>query len=296
MFVSDAQLHVPSYGYALTLIGSYALTDWAKASLRFDVDQALSITATDLGTMPRQFYFRETRLGLSAAELYTEENTGIKMGPSMSFRIPTDRRSIAQHRILGVVVGGSAKRVFENLGPGDLAVGYNLGLRHNFGPRESSLSVSEASSYVLSCQNAAKDSECLSGYANGENSISNDVNVGYTFLKDWNLSFDFMVVNNFGAQLNDSSLAGTTVGGSGLPVGTSPNAVKALYQSDWVQSKLELGYSITDNLGLALGASTYMPVFIQNKSNGAQVRFPFWDTDTTAYNYSQLYFDVNLTY
>ena len=296
-FVKDAGAKTPAYGYAVTLGGSYKINDLLRASARIDFDQQLTTTHSDSGTVPRQFFFRDIRLGVSAASLYKEEQfTDISAGASASLRLPTALASQADDRIFGLVLAGNLTRVFDDLGPGNLTLKYSLSGRYNAGPRAPDVDADESATVVGTCSRSAlkEDGSCQLEGANIAGAISNTLSAEYVFLEDYSIGASIGISNSFYHRLNDSSLEGT--GFEAADISSSEHSSGGVLQSDVISTSIEAGYVLNDYVSFALGLATASNPFIYRRGNPNTLRFPFWDFNSTASNISQMYFDVNLSY
>jgi hypothetical protein len=72
--------------------------------------------------------------------------------------------------------------------------------------------------------------------------------------------------------------------------------VDQVQRGDAISSGIEAGYQLTEEISLALGASTVTNPFIQKGSDSSGLRFFLWDLESTASNRSSLYFNFNFSY
>lgn len=292
-FVSDSFAATPAYSWAFALRGSYKLIDHLKANASLSLAKQMSVTNEDSGTLPREVFFGETKLGLSASDLYKEPETGITVGPSLSIGLPTDKAGRASGRIMGLSIGGSASKTFEHLGPGDLSLSYSIGFRQNIGPRAVTISSADAPSLVASCRSFNDGGDCLTSVANPARSLSNTLGIDYT-IGDFGISYSFAITNSFSYALDDSSIA--TLAAGDVTVGHSPNAQGYTAQSDRTRSTLEVSYTFNEYFGLAAGTQTYQSPWIQKGSDSKGLRFPFADFSSAADNLTSFYLDANVTF
>ncbi|MBI2375259.1 MAG: hypothetical protein HYV07_14790 [Deltaproteobacteria bacterium] len=289
-FVSEEYARAPAYGYAVTMIGSYKLLPKLSASARIDFDQQLTITNQDAGTLPREFFFRETRFGLSSP-FFKEDTTGIGLTGGLSARLPTDKAGQAAGRVLGLVGSLSAAKTFEKLGPGDLSITLLGSFRKNFGSLLQTLPQS-SSAAVCRPSNVNTGGDCLTSFSTGQYSVSEGLTFDYAFLEKFTFTLDVSMSHAMSTDLSDSVLPATFSTG----VRHSPNAKSGRPQADYVFTSFTLAYDVTDFFNVDIGLGTgFLPPYIQNGSDPTRVRFPFFDFESTAFNYSSYSLNLNFT-
>ncbi len=288
-FVSDEYVRSPAYGYAVTAIGKYKILPKLSASARIDFDQQLTVTNQDGGTEPREFFFRETRLGLSSP-FFEHEDTGIGLTGGLSLRLPTDKASQAAGRVFSLVASLSGAKTFEKLGPGDLSITILGSFRKNFGAgTQRNL---PDSAVVCRPGNTSSSGECLTSFATGQHSFAESITLDYTFLEDFTFTLDFGMAHALSTDLSESDLPSQFAGN----VGHSPNGKTGSPQADYMNSSIVLAYQFTDFFSADFGLGTaFLPPYIQNGSNAKRVRFPFFDFESTALNYSSFALNLNFT-
>lgn len=282
------------YGYAMTLGGSYDLSELFRLSARVDFDQELtqSLGSRDAGYV-NEFYFRETRLSASTRNLWKdEEYTGIGFNAVASLRLPTDLAGQMADRIFGLVIGGTFKRTFENLGPGSLDVSWSPSYRENFGPRAGSFDQEDVIGTAHSLKRVF-GAELATGPANTARQISNSLTLSYTFLEDFTATVDFAVANYF--------LWDVTTGGNGqLPDGrvymSSTNAIGGGGRADLMVGTIELAYQINKNFSTAVGLLNQTDPFVRGDDGQPRLRNPFIDVSTSVENRSVFYVDFGFSY
>lgn len=297
-FVTDDFARTASYGYLATIGASYKLTDMLSAGARISWAQNLTVTNRDTGTLPRELLFRDISLSASAPRVYHEAFTGIDVGAGISATLPTSKASRWTGRLFGLGARGSLSRTFEKVGPGDLSFGYALGVTKNFGPSNPSIDAAHSQSSVDACRssNLADRGSCLSNVTTVNFSITNDLNVAYTFLEDFTFTVDFLIWNSVSHYLGDSAVPTDLTAARNVQVGRSQFASDRTAQSDLTVATIELAYSITNHISAAVGLYTAQNPFIQDGSNSRGLRFPFWDFRSTADNLSTIYLDLAFTY
>lgn len=289
-FVSDEFARNVNYGYAVKVTGSYDIIDLLSVIARIDFDQRLYETRGTEGTETQEFFFREMRLGLSSTSFYEIPVVGVTLGANTTARLPTDKNALANGRYLGWTVAAGFTKVFEDLGPGNLTIQYASGYRLNFGQPTGDIPGDiQAGKLCRIIGDAAAD--CTNSVSNTNYSFSNGLTLEYAFLEDFSVALGLTVTNSIKYDLSQSNLDGFE-----HEVGRSPYATSGRNQSDLLWGSIEIGYGLTDNFSVALGALTVSNPFINKDGDQYALRNPFWDTDSSANNLTSIYFDVNFTY
>jgi hypothetical protein len=292
-FVSDEYARTTAYSYSISFGGSYKINDTFRASLGGSFDQQLTQTYDDGGTVPNEFYFRDLTAGLSAGSLYKEEITGISVGASGSFSIPASKSSIATGRITYAGAKLKLSRSFDDIGPGKISVGFSSSLFGALGAAtHGNITASDAPSIFAACNDRDPEGNvCLGYYPNLSHAFSNNLNVSYSFLEDFSVSAWLGISNSFFRDISDSNVDMIQ-----YDVRQSKNAVDETKRGDSVKTGLEFGYTLTENISLALSGATSTNPFIQNGADSTGLRFFLWDVESTASNRSSLNFDINFSY
>mgnify|MGYP001162684510 CR=1 FL=1 len=291
-FVSDKFARTTSYGYRVSFGGSYKLSNMFRGSVGGSFDQNLTTTYNDLGTVPRQFFFRDIRFGVRTSTFYKEKITGITVSASGFFTLPTSKPSISTGRITLAGATGIFIRNFANVGPVNLTLIFTSGFSGALGAATPKISPSDAPSIFNSCNDFTLSGDaCQTQNPNLAYNFANRFIAAYSFLKKFNLTGWFGFSNSVFRDITDSPLDAIE-----YDVRESDFAVDQPQRFDTVNSGLELGYGVTNNISLALGASTVMNPFIQREDNQWGLRFVLWDTETTSNNLSSTYFNINYLY
>ena len=291
-FVSDKFARTTSYGYRVSFGGSYKLSNMFRGSVGGSFDQNLTTTYNDLGTVPRQFFFRDIRFGVRTSTFYKEKITGITVSASGFFTLPTSKPSISTGRITLAGATGIFIRNFANVGPGNLTLIFTSGFSGALGAATPKISPTDAPSIFNSCNDFTLSGDaCQTQNPNLAYNFANRFIAAYSFLKKFNLTGWFGFSNSVFRDITDSPLDAIE-----YDVRESDFAVDQAQRFDTVNSGLELGYGVNNNISLALGASTVMNPFIQRGDNQWGLRFVLWDTETTSNNLSSLYFNINYLY
>jgi hypothetical protein len=291
-FVSDDFARTTAYAYSVSLSGSYKLNDLLRASVGASFDQQLSTTYADGGTTPREFYFRDIKFGLSAASLYKEEISGISLSASGSFTVPTSKSSLSTGRVTYTGAGIKLNRSFEDIGPGNISLTFSSGVSFAIGAATANIGASDAPSIFATCNDFTLSGDACQGrYPNLSHVFSNQFSTSYSFFEDYSVAAWLGFSNAFYRDISDSPLDNIS-----YDVRSSNFAVDQTRRGDSISSGLEFGYGLTENISLALGASTVTNPFIQKGSDSSGFRFFLWDVESTASNRSSLYFNLNFSY
>jgi hypothetical protein len=287
-FVSEPSARQPAYGYSLSVLGTYAIGKLgdgrALAFTRVSFDQQLTNTFVASGTRPREFFFRDIQLGVTAPGFVNLKDFGALIGGSTSIFLPVSKPAVAADRVLRWQIGPSILKNFENVGPGSLTLQLSEGFRKDFGPRVPTISSTE----VL-CRTPTDD--CLGSFANLNFALLHTISANYG-VGDWSFNLFWQVSNNFFHSLDDSELPP----GFQQEVGRSPNATASFDHRMLSFSAVSVNYTVNDNWFLTAGVSSFGPMLVQRGNNPNGIRFPFFDLDSTASNISSYFFDVNFTY
>lgn len=302
-FVADPNARQPALGWSFTATGLYKITNLFQG--RLDAlaiagwDQAITNNATNFGTRPNEFFFRDLRLGLVGRGLYTEELTGIIFGGSLNTFLPTSKFSQAQQRVMRWSINGTAARMFTEVGPGNLLLNFASSVRKDFGPAQVTLDADDSASRFASCRssNLVDDGNgCASNIATFNWAWTNSLAATY-FLGDFSAAVSFAVVSQYAHDLRDLSETPTNLAASpNVVLGRSQYAGNEAAYSTLTQSSISIGYLINDNINLGLGVATLQSPIIQDGSNSSRIKFPFFDFESSANNLSSFFLDLNVQY
>jgi hypothetical protein len=120
------------------------------------------------------------------------------------------------------------------------------------------ISASDAASIFASCNDFMLGGDaCQSQYPNLSHAFTNTLSASYSFLEDYSIATWLGFSNAFYRDITDSSLEGIA-----YDVRSSDFAVDQVQRSDSISSGIEAGYQLTEEISLALGASTVTNFFI----------------------------------
>ncbi len=294
-FVQDRFARTVSYGYALFAKGSYQFHPSFWAWLRLDADQQLTTTHSDLGTIPREFYFRDIQLGVSSPDFFRETKyTDISFSASADIRLPTSKQARAIDRVLQARVALTLSRSFTGIGPGTLTLSLTESFRKDLG----AANITRPDFSTCNAQSQSGQ-ECLLAAAPINFGFTHAVNLSYRFLENFDFSIGLTLTNNFHNRTSNSDVAilnAEPLGGPAVELTSAPQASTPADQRDSIQGILELAYTWAPHWSFAAGLSTQSNPFIQSGDNPSQLRFPFFDFQSTANNLTTMYFSATYSF
>lgn len=259
-------------------------------ALNLRLYQVLEFTQPDEPT-DRRWSPLDVWLWLSAANLYTEPHSKIRLSGQFRLVIPSSYESVYANLALGMALGLNLSRGFKL--PRDFGVSLSLGsvVTKNFhtkiyrgnGPDDTSgcraaTSPGGIATGPIGEQPTFADTDTCGGFLNTNVSVVTSGSIGLSWRK---VSFGvtLIVVNAFKYAFPKDQYQ-------------SMNAV-ARGQSDATWGMLSLGYDVNDHLNLSLGMSSYQPVRTADQKG---IRFPFFDFSSgNAANNTQVFVSMSGT-
>ncbi len=289
---SNGDTRSPSFGWSIDTSGKYTLTKLLDGNLdgfiRLAADQVLANTLVDSAvgqTKQYEFFFRDLRLGVTEAGLYKEPVTGISLSASTEFFLPTSKLTIAAKRWLRWGVGARLGRTFEKLGPGDLSLALGTTFRKDFSARQVNFDKGSAVAQICRVTNI-KNGEC----------IGNQRNSNFTFINDLGISYIWGPVT-VGVSLAIYSVRYFAQNNGEDPAGVEVTKSPYVTDNTWLNltlAEVAVAYAFNDNWTLGADITTYQSPYIYSGSSNGSLRFPFFDTASTAENFTT--FDLTLTF
>ncbi|MEL7371814.1 MAG: hypothetical protein AAFN74_23015 [Myxococcota bacterium] len=293
-----------SVGYTLSLAGLYRLTNVLDGRLdiftSLNADQSLTANSQgDVGSVaPREFFFRDIRIGVLGRSLLNSKSTGIILGANVSIDLPTSLQAQAQGRFVRTNLSGNAARIFSGIGPGSLLVRLTATARWDLGDV---VFTNTTNSALCNSVSVNSQGECLSGRTG--NSFVFIPGVGLTYL--WgrvNFAASISFINSWQYSSSNSIVPRLTAGDNIEP-GRSPNALNDTPYSLITSTNLSVTYTASSNLLFTLGLATAQaPVDKCNqdrddfRDTGQCVQFPFFDFNNQTNNLSSFYLNTTLMY
>ena len=292
-------------GYTLGLVGLYRLLDLLDG--RLDVftslaaDQSLTTSsAEEPGSVaPREFFFRDVRLGLLGRSLLNSKSTGLIVGSNLSFDLPTSEQSQAQGRIVRINLSGNLARLFSDVGPGSLLVRFSTVLRQDI---DDGTLANAPVNGICNSRSVDGAGECLSNRTGFVFGVTPSLALTY-FIGDFNIGVSIAFINTWQLSSADSDVPDQLEAGEQAEVGRSPNAVDSTYNLV-TSTNISVTYTLNQHVLFTLGLATAQgPVDKCNQDiddvdndTGQCVTFPFFDFNSPTNNLSSVYFNTTLMY
>ncbi len=294
-FVKDGDARQVAYAYQLIAQGTYKIGALGDGRLDAFGDIRVSQQLTDsfnyVGTSRRQLLWNDLRLGLLGRGLLREETTGAIVGGNFNIDLPTGWQSRASDRLLRLNASSNVARSFA-VGPGNLLARVIVSARKDFGPSQAD---GNPRRLCEQARGSPLEGDTIVGCGVGA-TVNWGASMGVSGLYLLgNLSFSASVFMNWIKpwDLGDSGFTGTradpNLGSEQIGVGLNGDNAPLLAQ--WTTG-FEIGYQVMDNISLGLGLSSLLPTYDTRN----RYRFPLFDTQSWADNWSSLYFDVNFIY
>lgn len=296
-FVKSSGARNPSYGYLARVRGSYRIDDTFSAFVQWGGYQQITKSFQDEkdadgGTVPREFFVEDFRIGGSAGNLYTEENTGIVFSAGAFLDLPVSRLSRAYERIFDLNFSGVASKTWTDVGPGSITLSFSevftkfAGGIPTIGPGESPTVYSTCN--TLSQSQAG---ECLTSLRQANFQFIHSLSASYNFLEDFSFGMSLTMFNRFFFGRNNSDIPRRDV-----VVTSSQFANPGVTDyATFYFSTISLGYAVTSAFRLEGGTQTLIGPFVGG--NPTKLRwFPFWDFQTPSSNLSSLYLSASYSY
>jgi len=277
-FVADEYNARPSVDMLLSVRPKFVISKKhnLKMTARVDMNQTLVDNADSAASKPNQFLLYDVRLRFDWSKFAEVKAANLSWSTWGELFFPTSKLSQMQTKILGARLGVMTK--YKPLKW--LSLSYSLYATKNFNRYTTYvLDPSDFSSPLPARAGGAEavESGVAIGRSPSEWIVYNAVGATFTFLKDFNASISWTMLNAFSYfdyPKDDLS---------------SPNAIGGRGRSDLMYGTIEFGYTVTKNISLALGTTVEQsPKTDDNES----FRFPFWDTTNGAGNRQSFYLDV----
>ena len=290
-------------GYTLSASGLYRLLKVLDGRLDgfavFSADQALTASsASEQGSVaPREFFFRDIRLGLLGRAIINDKSTGIIIGANTSIDLPTSLQAQALGRVFRWNLSANAARLFSGVGPGSLLLRVGVTARRDFGPAER---VDTTGRALCDSVSVNAQGDCLAGGTSEAFGLNASLSTTY-FVGSFNVGIGLSFLNAWRYDASDSTVLPLEAGD--VEVGRSPYARNAPY-SLIISTNVSVTYTATDHLLFTVGLSTAQgPVDKCNQSvddvdtdTGQCVQFPFFDFNNPTNNLSSFFMNTTLMY
>ncbi len=296
-------------GYSLGFTGLYRIVELFDGRLDafavLSADQSLTTSSADSegSVAPREFFFRDVRIGLLGRSLLNDKATGIIVGANTSFDLPTSLQAQALGRIFRWNLSGNLARQFSEVGPGSLLLRLGVTARRDFADG-ATVNTSDAAL----CNSVSVDGagNCLAGRTSEAFGLIARLSTTY-FIGRFNIALGISFINSWRYSSSDSTVPDRLQAESLVPVDEidrSPNAGNDVPYSLIISSNISVTYSATRHLLLTLGLSTAQSAVDKcnqdisdvNNDDGQCVQFPFFDFNNQTNNLSSFFFNTTLMY
>jgi len=271
------RMKMPYYAVLLTLEGAYRLSPDLSLRARFDVEKEITSSYATATTQRRQLAPSDLWLGLHHERLFVERwVTGITVEGDVRAYFPTSRESRYATRWLGLAGRLGLSR---SLGGYDFTAGTRF-TKHL--ARYTQPLVPDYADDVQSrpCVGLAVDGgDICGGAAAVSSAFTHDFGVAYDLTRTLTLSATLYVINRFAFVREPDALSSPFASGEG--------------QRDLTRGILDLSYQFGPHVTYSVGISSYQPA---KTEDGQRLRFPFWDLEGRAENYTSFYLDVAGTF
>jgi len=268
------EMQMPYYSLILTLRGAWRLSEKLSLRGRFDVEKEITSSYATSTTERHQISPADMHFSLVHSELFADkEFTGIKLGGDLRLYFPTSRESRYASRIGGV---SSRLQLSRGLGGFTFVVGsryvrYLARYSHGVVPPY------EEHPGQAPCGGVSVDSGTIcGGSARVHTTWIHDFTVGYDITNSLSVAAYLFIINRF-------SYAPTEPDELSSEYATGEN------QRDATWGVVDVSYKLNDWLAYSVGVSSYQPA---KKADGQSLRFPFWDSESPANNFTTFYMDI----
>lgn len=267
-------MKMPYYALLLTMQGYWTISDEVQLRARFDLEKEITSSYKSTTVERHQIKPADLFLDVFDSNLFTERwLTGLKLEGDVRLYFPTSPESEYATRLVGL---SGRLGLSRKLGGFTFLVGSRY-IRHL---------LRETHPVVPDYAEHAADRPCLGGMAvDGGTMCGGAANLHTTLLHDLNVSYDFTPHLSATVTLliyNRFSYAGE-------PDQLSSSYATGENQRDITWGIIDLSYQLNDWLTYSVGISSYQPA---KTEDGQRLRFPFWDVEGRAENYTTFYLDI----
>ena len=269
----------PYYNMAWSLRPTYTISKENKVKLgvRVDFDVDIVENFASSNTRPHDVQLRDIRLYVTWTDFLKIEPAWLSFSGAATIYAPTSRASQITGKILGTRLSTSMK--FK---PVDwFQFSYGFGFTKNWNKATTGqFNVDEFDAPPQVRANDAADlgdGNISTGTTNTEWSLNHGLGIAFAIPGGVSLDVAWTYYQYF------------KYGNKAIDEFSSPNAQAGKEITDLMVGTIEVGYSITDYLSLALGTSVEQ---LPKTDDNASFRFPFWDTTNGLANRQTFYFDI----
>lgn len=278
-FLSDEFNRQPYWNMSFSIRPSYKIDPdlGITARMRLDISQNIVENSSSTNTRPHDVQIGDLWLYVSFTDFLKIEPAFLKFSGYAALFLPTSRVSDLTRKIIGTRL--SATMAFEPLN--FMKLDYSFTATKNFN-RYTNSAVDTTDFDFPALSRAAGPEQVTEGLvATGKQitewALAHRVGLTFTFLDDFAVELHWYYFQNFTYQ------------GFEVDEFSSPHATGGRGYSDLMWGVIEVSYSVTDYLGVALGTLTEQT---PKTSDNQDFRFPFWDTTNGSANRQTFYLDV----
>lgn len=278
-FISDSYARQPYYGWNITISPRLFILDnlWLQAA--FTMQGELTQSYTSSNTYSRQFMPGDLFLTLKGRVKIPV----VKMDflPYLRLGAPTSAESRTRDLFLSTAVGFDLTRLFGK----HVLLGYTFRFNKNWNGSTNGIVPAGASLARLNGAEDAGSGQIYNGATlTSEFSVFNRLMASFIINDEWSISLILDIQNAWTYRGAVSSSRDQY---------TSENAKTGRGQSDITAGTIDISYQPFKHVGFSLGMTSTQPAFTaDNKS----LRFPFFDFSSEGNNFTQFYFEVQVTY
>jgi len=279
-FVADSFARQPYYGWSISLsprVFLYKKDLWLSAA--FSMSGELSQSYSSGNTYPR--VFMPSDFFVSLRYKYQIPVIKVNFQPWVRVGAPTSAESRARNLFLSTGFGFNLNRMFGK----HVVLSYGFSFNKNWNGSTNAILPATSSLVRL---DGAEDAGSGQAYGAGslttELSIRNSLMASFIINDQWSITLMIAIGNSWSYQ-------------GALPSDpdqyTNENAKPGRAQSDSTSGVIDVSYQPWEHVGFSLGIASSQPAFT---SDNKSLRFPFFDFSSEGNNFTQFYFDVNVTY
>jgi len=258
-----------------------------KAHLRLDLNTNVIEDSTSTNRVPHDVQLGDVRLYVTWGDFLKIDPAFLSFSGSATLYLPT---SLLARNLTNLILS-SRLAITTKFAPTDwVSFSYNFGAKKNFNKFENMTvdfgTFVDQNGLPAGLPTRAGGAEAVAeltaatGVINTEWVLNHSLSLGFSYAK-FSLGFDWVYYQLF------------KYGSFDKDANSSPHAVAGTGYNDIMYGYIDLGYSITDNLSIALGTVTEQT---PKTSDNQDFRFPFWDTTNGSDNRQTFYFDVTGTF
>ncbi len=276
-FSAGEHTRQPYWNMLLSIRPSFELSKEhkVKAWLRLDVNQNIVENFGSANTRPHDVQFGDLRLYVTWAEMVKVGDLSVSGAATLYF--PTSRASDIANRYFATALSTTARYSPASW----FTLTYAFGAYKSFNEFTMGTTQEDIGNPIRISDPDPGNGATFTGGQNTEWSLSQNVNLGFSFLEKFSFDISWTFYHRFQyTSFEEDEL-------------TSPYAQGGKGYNELMVGTLELGYAPLDWLSLALGSTVEQ---LPKRADNQSINFPFWDTLNGADNRQTFYLDVVATF